>query len=422
MAEKETIIDNEPGFTEQPEPVAEEASAKEEADQETAAEVVDEATEQVAAKKETFEVADEAVEPEVAKEAEPELSAQPEAEEQAEQAAATDEQAGVTEQPEPVAEEAAAKEEADQGTAEALDEAAKAETAAEETAAEEDTTEAAVEAADKVAEPEAAKEAEPELSAQPEAEEQAERAAAADEQTELAEEPAPVAEEAAVKEDSAEAPVEADETEAVEKAEAQASAQLTSEDADKDAFDNEEEAAKAAGREQRPVSDAIRNMASADGLLGLSAKDVMQKGVVWVNAEDTLEQTLTKMQQHNVGYVLVGKENNIVGLVSKSDIRAGLSPYLQNIFGKWRRPLDIATLQIKVKWIMSRPVCIVSPDLPLARVMGNMSSLGSRCMPVVGADGKVQGIITVFDIFQALLKHNLNVSSCGQAAQWPWLA
>ncbi len=127
-------------------------------------------------------------------------------------------------------------------------------------------------------------------------------------------------------------------------------------------------------------------------------------------------------EQHSADGIIDGcfdLDGAIEGLVSKSDIRAALSPYLQNIFSKWRRPLDIATLQIKVKWIMSRPVRTTGPDAPLAGIMENMRCHGSRCMPVVDGKGKAQGLVTVFDVFQALLSYNMKVSTCGQTPQSP---
>ena len=52
---------------------------------------------------------------------------------------------------------------------------------------------------------------------------------------------------------------------------------------------------------------------------------------------------------------MIGADGVLEGLVSKSDLAGAASPYLRPEFAKWRWPLDDATLQIKVKWIMSRP-------------------------------------------------------------------
>ncbi len=148
---------------------------------------------------------------------------------------------------------------------------------------------------------------------------------------------------------------------------------------------------------------------------GLYAKDVMQKELVWGSPKDSVQQTLTKMQQHDIRYILIGQNGVLEGLVSKSDLTGGISPYLRPVFAKWRRPLDDATLQIRVKWIMSRPVHIVKPETPLANVMGNMCRFGVLCLPVVDQQGKVQGLVTEADIFKVLLelKSSPSISASG---------
>jgi CBS domain-containing protein len=176
--------------------------------------------------------------------------------------------------------------------------------------------------------------------------------------------------------------------------------------------------------QERPISDAIKKMAksaavlpgefvpsamaetpgSKDTLLTVCAKDIMQKEVVWAKPDDTVQQALSMMQQHNTGYIMVGRDQVPEGIVSNSDLNGALSPYLRNIFAKWRRPLDDATLKIKIKWIMSRPTCTISPQTSLVKMMEDMCRTEKKCLPVVDDKGKVRGLVTVFDIFRALIK------------------
>ncbi len=199
---------------------------------------------------------------------------------------------------------------------------------------------------------------------------------------------------------------------------------------EQEAGDVEEQAATVSEtkvKKRRPISDAIKKMAKSaavlpggsapsataekpgckDALLAVCAKDVMQKDVVWGSPDDSVQQALSKMQQHNTGYIIIGKKQVAEGIVSKSDLSGALSPYLRNIFAKWRRPLDDATLQIKIKWIMSKPTSTISPDTPLLKIIENMCQIDKKCLPVVDEEGKVRGLVTVFDIFRALLKHSI---------------
>jgi len=127
----------------------------------------------------------------------------------------------------------------------------------------------------------------------------------------------------------------------------------------------------------------------------------MRTDIAWATQEDTVENVLNSMQQQNIGYVLIGKPEEIQGIVSKSDIQGALSPYLQSIFSKWKRELDTATLQIKVRWVMSRPVHSVRPDADLGTVMETMCKHSVRALPVVDENG-VYGIVTTYSIFNAL--------------------
>ncbi len=153
----------------------------------------------------------------------------------------------------------------------------------------------------------------------------------------------------------------------------------------------------------------------------ICAKDVMQKDVAWAGPEESVQQALTKMQQHDSSYIIVGQDEALEGIVSKSDITGATSIYLRPIFAKWHGPGDDATLQIKLKWIMSRPVRTIRPEAPLATIIENMCRFGGRGLPVADEQGKVQGLVTVFDIFRTLLNTSEDVSAVGKTAEAPAL-
>lgn len=145
----------------------------------------------------------------------------------------------------------------------------------------------------------------------------------------------------------------------------------------------------------------------------------MQKDVVWGTCDDSVQQALTKMQQADTGYMLIGQNGQAEGIVSKSDLTGAVSPYLRPVFAKWHRPQDDASLQIKLKWIMSRPVRTIRPETSLPTIMEDMSQFGGRCLPVMDKQGKIQGLVMVFDIFKSLLKSNWNITTTGKAPQSP---
>ena len=152
-------------------------------------------------------------------------------------------------------------------------------------------------------------------------------------------------------------------------------------------------------------------------LFEICANDIMQNQVTWASPDDSLQQAIAKMQETNAGYIMIGRNGALEGIISKSDITRAMSPYLQPLFAKWRRPLDDATLKIRIKWIMSRPIHTIKPETSLAAIMQHMSQFRGRCLPVTDEQGNVQGLVTTFDIFQALLKGNSNTCSEGQTSR-----
>jgi CBS domain-containing protein len=175
----------------------------------------------------------------------------------------------------------------------------------------------------------------------------------------------------------------------------------------------------------KPVNSSVtpnhplENVKFGSELSAITAGDIMNRCMIWASPEDSVDAVQALMQQHNTGYVLVGAGGVCQGIISRSNITGAVSPFLKPIFAKWRRPLDDASLQIKVKWIMSMPVHTVSLLASLDAVVGKMCSFGGRCLPVVNADGKVVGIITVFDVFKVLMNNNKNTPVIGEPVQSP---
>jgi CBS domain-containing protein len=168
-----------------------------------------------------------------------------------------------------------------------------------------------------------------------------------------------------------------------------------------------------------PQSQAtpMNSVSGQAGILNLPVRQVMNTEVVWSSPEDSVMDVLRQMQQHDVGYALVGQNGVLEGLVSKSNVLGGISPYLRPVFAKWRRPEDDATLNIKIKWLMSRPVQTLGVQATLGQAIERLQQFGGRCLPVVDEAGKVVGMVTVFDILKTLNPNKLT----GKTPQAPCL-
>lgn len=167
--------------------------------------------------------------------------------------------------------------------------------------------------------------------------------------------------------------------------------------------------------QSHPVWTAIQQLTQSEptltpakpletSILNCPARYWMNTKPLWLSPNDSVETALQRMQQHNTRYALIEEKDQMVGILSQGDLNAALSPYLRSPFEEYRRPLDEASLQIRIRWFMSRPVRTATPDTPLWKVMDTMCRHQIRALPVQDTHGSTVGLITVLEIFQKLLQ------------------
>jgi acetoin utilization protein AcuB len=129
-------------------------------------------------------------------------------------------------------------------------------------------------------------------------------------------------------------------------------------------------------------------------------KNWMSKNVITVNEDDSMQDALKLLKQHNIRMIPVLKNGQLIGVVTDRDLkRASASD---------ATTLDVHELlylisKIKVKNIMTKNPISVPPDLTVeetAEVLLNNKISGA---PVVDDTGKVVGTITQTDLFRVLI-------------------
>jgi len=129
-------------------------------------------------------------------------------------------------------------------------------------------------------------------------------------------------------------------------------------------------------------------------------KNWMSKDVITVNEDDSMQDALKLMKQHNIRMLPVLKNGSLVGVVTDRDLkRASASD---------ATTLDVHEMlylisKIKVKNIMAKNPISVPPDLTVeetAQVLLNNKISGA---PVVDDSGQVVGTITQTDLFRVLI-------------------
>lgn len=92
------------------------------------------------------------------------------------------------------------------------------------------------------------------------------------------------------------------------------------------------------------------------------------------------------MNQHGIGSVLVIEDGNLVGIFTERDV-------LRRVVAE-SRPPDRTT----VGEVMTSDVICCHPETPLDDVADTMRLRRIRHLPVVGADGHVEGMVSIGDV------------------------
>ncbi|MFC1691618.1 CBS domain-containing protein [Nanoarchaeota archaeon] len=112
-----------------------------------------------------------------------------------------------------------------------------------------------------------------------------------------------------------------------------------------------------------------------------TAGDIMNKGVISLNSDDSIKSAIKKMKKNNISQMPIIKEHTVVGSISDSVLIDALT--------------EDKSPDIQVREIMKTPCPIVSRT---ASVMVVSNLLKHYSMVIVSEDGKIKGIITKADM------------------------
>jgi CBS domain-containing protein len=119
--------------------------------------------------------------------------------------------------------------------------------------------------------------------------------------------------------------------------------------------------------------------------------DVMARDVEFIAPQASVQDAAVLMGEIEVGAVPVGQADQLEGIVTDRDI-------LYRVVARGRDPRALA-----VQEIVSRPVLSCRSDQTLRAAMDLMAANYIRRLPVLDADGRVVGWITLADIARRLL-------------------
>jgi acetoin utilization protein AcuB len=155
---------------------------------------------------------------------------------------------------------------------------------------------------------------------------------------------------------------------------------------------------------------AVNNRSTGEAQGPLSATqvaDIMSTNLVTLSAHHTFGQAVQLMTNSPFRHFLViHADGRLAGVFSDRDVLRALG----------RTP----NWQAKnVSGVMTHQVFTVRPDTPLSEAAAEMLSRRINCLPVIGDDGKVCGIITSTDLLRSYQKiqASLENNSCSTTAE-----
>ncbi len=129
-------------------------------------------------------------------------------------------------------------------------------------------------------------------------------------------------------------------------------------------------------------------------------KKWMNKDVITVEVDDSIQHAASLMKQHNVRGLPVMKKGKLVGVVTDRDLKRASASDATSLE---IHELLYLIATIKVKDIMTKNPITIPPDYTMdesAKILLDNKISG---LPIVDYDGRLVGIITQTDIFRALI-------------------
>lgn len=131
----------------------------------------------------------------------------------------------------------------------------------------------------------------------------------------------------------------------------------------------------------------------------MKLSEVFGKTVITADPKETLASIALKMQEHNVGTVVIAADRKPVGIVTDRDLALALGA--QNV-----------SPQAAVEKVMTAHVRTIRDDAGFYTATKYMRDCEVRRLPIVDAEGRLAGIVTLDDLLRFLGRELYNLAEC----------
>jgi CBS domain-containing protein len=127
----------------------------------------------------------------------------------------------------------------------------------------------------------------------------------------------------------------------------------------------------------------------------MQVKDIMSSNIQWVTPEATIDEVAQKMRGSDAGAVLVGNENQMMGIITDHDIAT-------KVIADGREAHEV-----KANDIMNTPLLYCYDDQEAEDVADNMIQQHALRMLVVDHNKRARGVVAHSDLADAVVKNGL---------------
>jgi CBS domain-containing protein len=129
----------------------------------------------------------------------------------------------------------------------------------------------------------------------------------------------------------------------------------------------------------------------------MKLNDIFTRVVITARPDETLAAVAARMQQHNVGAVVVVRDDRPIGILTDRDIALalgarGVSP------------------QIAAREVMTREVLAIPEDAGIFTATRFIQERGVRRLPIVDREDRLVGMVSLDDLLRALTRELANLA------------
>jgi CBS domain-containing protein len=118
----------------------------------------------------------------------------------------------------------------------------------------------------------------------------------------------------------------------------------------------------------------------------MKISNIMSSDVLTASPEDTIQAAARKMEEADVGFLPVGENDKLVGMITDRDI--ALRAVAQGKDPK----------KTKVREVMTDKVLYCAEDEDIEEAADNMAEMQVRRLPIVDANKRLVGVLSIGDI------------------------